>query len=257
MKSKSNVFWGMIIIGVGLFVLSNMMGLHFSIASSILHLIIGGLLIVYGVCAFAYREWKFLPFFTFYVGIGFIVFTLVIEPGLLGHLETIDSPWALIGPAAILAVGSSLLFKNVPEKEVRHSSKKEHSDNTYQRFSKTGEKNHFTEVMDTINIQNMMNSTITVATSKHFQGGFISSRFSETVVDLKQIKLVNDATLTIDNIFGSVKITVPENVNVKLVATSNVLASITEYGTPRYENNHYQLVVNVDVKFGSVEIHYV
>lgn len=256
MKSKSSTFWGIIIIAIGLFVLGDKFGPRFYFAGALMHLIVGGLLILYGVNEFFQRKLGFLPFFAFYTGLGFLMFTWIARTGLMWRLSDIDSPWSFIGPAALLALGTSMLLKNIVPNQYAKEEHIVYKVNDKERDDNLTEK-HFTETADTIDVQDLFNSSVIIATSKAFQGGFISSRFSETSVHLKQIELVQDAILTIDSAFSSVRLTVPKEMKVSVRPVKNIISSIKEYGEKPSLEASYQLVINVDVKFGSVEIHYV
>lgn len=252
MKTKSNIFWGVLLIIVGLFSLSRMLGVEIYIASSIMYILVGLFLLSYSLLEFTKKQWKFLPFFTFYSGLGFLFYVLIIQPKIIVSIANIESPWAFIGPAAILAVGSTVLMKNSRTKHVHRSSKKQ---TTYHQFQQEKEKNYFTDATDILNIQESFSSSLTVATSQQFQGGLVSNRFSETVIDLKKIDLKQDAILTVDNMLGSVHITLPRDLSIKIIPISNTFSSIEQYGEESETKRSYQLTIHIDVKFGSVKVY--
>lgn len=251
MKSKSSLFWGIIIIVVGILALINTLGIHIRIERIVLNSIIGGVLILYGITKFTQRRWTFLPFFAFYTGIGFILYVYLKYFSLfLGHIEY-RSPWMFVGPAAILAAGSMMVMKDkVKGKETIIDSKR----SEYYFYEENTGENKFTDTMDVLNIKNLFNSNVTIATSKQFQGGFISNRFSEATIDLRQVELLQDGILTVENLFGDIQIIVPKHMKVQVVVIENIFASIKERGYADEITGNQQLTINLDVKFGSVKI---
>lgn len=249
---KSNMFWGLVIIALGIYVLTSMLGVQFYIAAAVLNFIIGGCLVVYGLQNFVQKRLNFFPFFTFYLGLGFLFYTVISSVDSFILLSTeITTPWVFAGPAALLAAGSSLIMKSKNSQKIYKEAYR--SENTYTRFQQEESKNYFTDTTHVLNIQNSFNSSVTIATSKQFEGGFISSRFADTVVDLRQIELVQDAILTVDSAFGNVQITVPHDIKVHVVPMSNVFSSISDQ-TQNGPSAGCQLTIHASAKFGAITI---
>lgn len=249
MKLKSNIFWGIVIIGIGIVVLLNMLGIHFYFASRFMHLIIGSLLVLYGVSGIVQKRYNFMTFFALYVGIGFMLFASIAQIGFLWRLR-IDSPWAFIGPAAILAVGTSMIMKS--------SSQAKDKTMQYTKVNPTFEQsqNKFTDSATRLNIQDLFGSSVMVATSQHFQGGTISSRFSETVIDLRQVKADSGIVLEMDSLFSSIKIIVSKDMYVNVNRQTNLFSSVDKNKDVEFVEGMQQISVNVSAVFGSVEIEY-
>lgn len=247
MKSKSSLFWGIIIIAVGIMALINTLGLHVHIEKFVFNSAIGGILILYGIIKFVQHRWTFLPFFAFYTGLGTISFVYLKYFDLFPSQMEKSSVWMFVGPAAILAAGSMLIAKSFSKKETIIKRNKYYYDEEVRE-------NHFTEEKDKLNIQNLFNSNTIVVTSKQFEGGFISNRFSEATIDLRQVELVQDGILTIENLFGDIQIIVPKHMKVQAVVIENILASIKEQGQSDVIIGNHQLTINVNVKIGSVKI---
>lgn len=248
MKSKSNLVWGIIIIAIGVMALINILGVHIHIERIVFNSVIGGILILYGIIRFTQKRWTFLPFFAFYSGIGAVLFVYLKYFNVFPSQMEKSSAWVFVGPAAILAVGSMLIARSFSNKEITIKREK------YCYYDEEIRENHFTEEKNKLNIQNLFTSNTTVVTSKQFEGGFISNRFSEATIDLRQVELVQDGILTIENLFGDIQIIVPKHMKVQVVVIENILASIKERGQADVITGNQQLTINVDVKFGSVKI---
>lgn len=165
------------------------------------------------------------------------------------HLRGITSPWAFAGPAAILAVGTSMIMK---QSTIQHEQQ-----STMYNSQEEQSPNRFTTTEDRLSIHDMFSSSFTVVTSMQLQSGTITSRFSETVVDLRHTQLSGDVFLDIDVLFGSVKIIVSQDIYTKINSKANIFSSVNKNIDIPLRDGAQKLTLNTTILFGEIEIEYV
>ncbi len=138
----------------------------------------------------------------------------------------------LVAPILLIALGLFLIFKP-PH---RHRP-------TYEALSDA----------DTLDIDVSFGERSTVVTSKNFKGGYVSSNFSETRINLFQADSTEPMRITLKVSFGSVEILVPAHWDVQLLV-DNSLASVEDkrYMTGQMVTETRLLILDGSCSFGSI-----
>lgn len=239
MRSKTNILWGFILIGMGIFVLNRLLGFNTRIESEYVYILLGLGLISYSILELKNKQNAFFTFFTGYAGVFFILYIVLFQWTFTGgHMR---SPWVLLGPAALFAAGTvQILKKDKPS-----------STHTYKN---EGKRNTFTETADFINIKDTLSESMYNVDSKAFKGGKIESYLAETKLDLTKITMTENSNLEIQVVFGELIIFVPKQIRINIEQKSVVLAEIIESGEPDMILTNEQLNLKIDVKCGTVKI---
>lgn len=238
MKGKSSIFWGiMLVLGAVVLLVSRMGYLEgISFGSILLNIVLAAILIR-GI---------------FRRGFGTILFSLaflVIVNDELLHLEAI-TPWPVLGAAFLGTIGLNLLFPGF-----------KYGKNFIPRIGSGGHWRNGGTVNcndsngGVVSFDNVFGSTVKyVSGAVSFVG--IDNVFGSMEVYFTDACLLdNNASVTVEVVFGEVVLYIPASWKVEL-NTENVLASTDESGRS-VRDGVYTLYVGGSVVFGHLEIVYV
>lgn len=257
MRTKSDVFWGVVIVVIGFAIFWNMLGVNHVIAESVFYSVIGITLFLYSVSDFIRGGRGFRTFFTLYAAVMFLLYVTFIILGINIAQKDI-TPWILLVPVAVIALGSSMVFqkpagknvRDIKEEMMKDAEEKDKNDEENPREQVNG----FDPSHTYFDIRDNFTTSKNSVEAEAFTGGQITSYFSGTELDLTKLSLKKTATIQVESLFSEVKIKVPRYFNIELVTLSNVFGAIEEHGVAEEPLTLKTLTINVDVKFGSVEI---
>ena len=245
MKRK-NIFWGVSLIAIAIFIVVYQMGLisnEISIWSIVLGILFGCALIE-GIISLSF---------------GGIFFSLAFLWALFG--EAIGLPgasiWILLLAALLLTIGFSTIF---PKKKKEHEWK-EHMESMHQTFDTCGarevnENGEQTEASGNVSCYNKFGATTKYVTSSNFVSATLENHFGEMIVYFDNARIVGeDADIYVKASFGSVQLYLPRewrvenNINVTMGEVSEKNQSKST-GTPVVR-------LNGDVSLGDLKITYI
>ena len=155
---------------------------------------------------------------------------------LLGCRDLIDlrTIWKLIIPVVIILIGIELIFKGAFDKKAKEAIKKLKNSGQLKSSS----------VFFSNKTENYAGQT--------FNGADFSAVFGRLDCNLNGVYLERDVLIKINNVFGTVNITVPDAVNVTV--TSNSLFGGVTNRIPQNDANMLTIYIDAKCLFGSVEI---
>ena len=147
-----------------------------------------------------------------------------------------DLVWKLLLPAILVAIGISIIFKDViggkVNKEIKKLDEKRNDENQY---------------CATFSEQNVnFNGEV-------FKGAELTAVFGGVNCDLRNAIIESDVVINASSIFGGIDIYVPSNVKVK-VKSNAIFGGVSNKAYNKPEENSKTIYINGKALFGGVEI---
>lgn len=172
------------------------------------------------------------------------------------------TPWTLIGTAILLSIGFELLFPNKKGRLKKWSYQKNHPNLNFE-FNSDGigsgsnGSSNFQSVMkedgEYFNVENAFGDTARYIDSEHFRFAGIDNGFGKCLVYFNNCKVLDEATIEIDNGMGKTEIYIPGNWRIEL-HTDNGLGNINLNGTPSQNLSDPLVRLNIDNGLGTVDV---
>lgn len=224
MKNIGNILWGIVFIALGVIIGINTLGI------ADINIFFDGwwtlIIIIPSFIDFIKKGDKTGSF------IGIVVGVLL----LLGCQDIIDFElvWKLLIPIVLIIIGLSLIFKNSLKSSLRHELKK---------FDNKKNKKEYCATFGAqkINFDN-----------QKFDGADLNAIFGGLDIDLTKSEIINNSVVNISSIFGSVKIIIPADINVKVISKS-IFGGVSNKRI--YDNKSSKTIyINTTCLFGGVDI---
>lgn len=227
MKSFGNILWGIVLIGLGLIIGTNALGIT-------------------NIDIFFDGWWTLFIIVPCFIGLfkekektGNIIGLLIGISLLLCSLNILDFDliWKLALPVILVIIGLSFIFKDlfnhkVSEKIKKLNNKKENDGGHCATFS--GQNVDFD--------------------GEDFNGTDLTAVFGGIKCDLTKAKLKNDVVINCSSIFGGIDIYIPDNVKVKIRSTS-IFGGVDEKKKKQVEDSDvHTIYINATCLFGGVDI---
>lgn len=221
MKKFNNLLWGVVLVLIGLIVGGNSLG-------------------IINVNIFFTGWWTLFIIVPCFIGLfqesktGSII-GLLIGVGLLLACRDIinfDLIWKLLFPIILVIVGVGIIFRDTFRKKITKETKELNKNNDNIKSIFTLEKVKFAK--------------------EKFTGTNLETVFGGIEYDLKNALIESDVIINANAIFGGIKIYVPENVEVKIKATS--IFGGVENKVINEKKKSYTLYINGMALFGGIEI---
>lgn len=223
MKNKDNIFWGVLLIVIGLLVfLKSFDLLDFEI-------FFDGWWTLFIIVPSAIGLFKKEDKAGNVVGLGIGVLLLLSCQDILEFKVV----WKLIIPILLIGFGVSILFKDNISKKVKEEIKKKQKNDVPNYFASFGGQD--------VNLAN-----------EEFAGCDINAIFGAVTLDLRESKIKDDVLIKATSIFGGIDIMVPKDVKVKV----NALPIFGGVSNERHNPDGKVKTIYVDATalFGGVEI---
>ena len=226
MKKTSNILWGTVLIIVGLVIGGNALGIT-------------------NIDLFFDGWWTLFIIVPCFIGLfkekektGHIIGLLIGIALLLSCQGLLDFNliWKLLFPAVLVAVGVSLIFKDVIGGKVSEEIKKLNE-------NKTG----MNEYCATFSGQDLKFG------GEVFNGADLTAVFGGIECDLRNAIIEKDIVINTSSIFGGIDIFVPENVKVKVKSTS-IFGGVSDNKKHSENQDLHTIYINATCLFGGVDI---
>ena len=226
MKKFGNVLWGLVLIVLGLIIGGNALGIT-------------------NINVFFDGWWTLIIIIPCFIGLfkerektGNIIGLLIGIALLLACQDLLDFNlvWKLLFPAILVAIGVSIIFKDVIGGKVSKEIKKLNE-------KKTGEN----EYCATFSGQDVRFD------GEQFKGVDLTAVFGGIKCDLRNAIIEEDAVINTSSIFGGIDIYVPENVKVK-VKSSSIFGGVSDEKKHSQNAAAHTIYINATCIFGGVEI---
>ena len=226
MKKFGNLLWGLVLIVLGLIIGGNALGIT-------------------NINVFFDGWWTLIIIIPCFIGLfkerektGNIIGLLIGIALLLACQDLLDFNlvWKLLFPAILVAIGVSIIFKDVIGGKVSKEIKKLNE-------KKTGEN----EYCATFSGQDVRFD------GEQFKGVDLTAVFGGIKCDLRNAIIEEDAVINTSSIFGGIDIYVPENVKVK-VKSSSIFGGVSDEKKHSQNADAHTIYINATCIFGGVEI---
>ena len=226
MKKFGNLLWGLVLIVLGLIIGGNTLGIT-------------------NINVFFDGWWTLIIIIPCFIGLfkerektGNIIGLLIGIALLLACQDLLDFNlvWKLLFPAILVAIGVSIIFKDVIGGKVSKEIKKLNE-------KKTGEN----EYCATFSGQDVRFD------GEQFKGVDLTAVFGGIKCDLRNAIIEEDAVINTSSIFGGIDIYVPENVKVK-VKSSSIFGGVSDEKKHSQNADAHTIYINATCIFGGVEI---
>lgn len=226
MKKVGNILWGVVLIVLGLIIGGNALGIT-------------------DINIFFDGWWTLIIIIPCFIGLfkesdktGNIIGLLIGIVLLLMCQDVLnfDLVWKLFLPAILVAIGISIIFKDViggkVNKEIKKLDEKRNDENQY---------------CATFSEQNVnFNGEV-------FKGAELTAVFGGVNCDLRNAIIESDVVINASSIFGGIDIYVPSNVKVK-VKSNAIFGGVSNKAYNKPEENSKTIYINGKALFGGVEI---
>lgn len=225
MKKTNNLLWGIVLIVIGI-----ILGLNALEITSI-NIFFDGwwtlFIIIPSIIGLINDDDKVGNIFGLFIGLALLL--------ICQNIIDFDLLLKLFLPIILIFVGLSLIFKN----KVTTNIKKE-----VKRMSTSNKKtNSYCATFSSMNIK----------LDEDVEKYELDAVFGELNVNLSKQEINEDLLITACSIFGSIKIAVPNDIEVKLVSTP-IFGEIKDKRKKKPENKKYVVYVDATAIFGGVEI---
>ena len=226
MKKFGNLLWGLVLIVLGLIIGGNALGIT-------------------NINVFFDGWWTLIIIIPCFIGLfkerektGNIIGLLIGIALLLACQDLLDFNlvWKLLFPAILVAIGVSIIFKDVIGGKVSKEIKKLNE-------KKTGEN----EYCATFSGQDVRFD------GEQFKGVDLTAVFGGIKCDLRNAIIEEDAVINTSSIFGGIDIYVTENVKVK-VKSSSIFGGVSDEKKHSQNADAHTIYINATCIFGGVEI---
>ncbi len=243
MKKKKNIFWGILLIAVAVFLLVNQLG-FLSETIGVWSIILGVFFVGCGVDALIERN------------AGGVIFSLAFLLMIFGKTLGLPamSPWVILVIAGLLSMGISMIFPHKHKPHVNHDE----NWTAYEDPNQTGE---YQTVVDeekdeVIYCSNRLGATSKYINTANFKKAVLECSLGEMKVFFDQAKIVEGrAEVEVHLSMGHMEFYIPKEWNV--IQNANVsLASVDE---KNHAQTNGQPILNLvgDVSLGELTIIYV
>ena len=224
MKKTNNLLWGIVLIIIG-----TILGLN-ALEITKINIFFDGwwtlFIIVPSIIGFINEDDKVGNSFGIFIGIALLL--------ICQNIINFDLLIKLFFPIILILVGLSLIFKNKItniKKEVKRISNSNKKTNSYcSTFS-----------------------TMNIKLDEDVEKYELDAVFGELNADLTKKERNEDLLITACSVFGSIKIDVPNDVEVKIISTP-IFGDIKDKRKKQPENKKYVVYVDATAIFGGVEI---
>ena len=226
MKNFGNILWGIVLIGVGLIIGGNALGIT-------------------NINIFFDGWWTLFIIVPCFIGlfkerekIGSIIGLLIGIALLLGcqNILEFDIIWKLALPVILIVVGISLVFKDTFNSKINSEIKK---------LNKNMTKDN--EYCATFSGQDVKFD------NQEFKGADLTAVFGGVKCDIKNAIINQDVVINATGIFGGIEIYVPDNCNVK-IKSSSIFGGVTDKKNYKEISEGHIIYINATCMFGGVEI---
>ena len=226
MKKFGNVLWGLVLIAIGLIIGGNALGIT-------------------NIDIFFDGWWTMFIIIPCFIGLfkdnektGNLIGLLIGIALLLAcqDILSFDLIWKLALPAILVAIGISIIFKDViggkVNSEIKKLNKKRSGENAYcatfagQDVNFDGEK---------------------------FTGADLTAVFGGVKCDLRNAIIEEDVVINASSTFGGIEIYVPSNVKIKIKSTP-IFGGVSNKANTKADENSHTIYINGTTVFGGVEI---
>lgn len=226
MKKFGNVLWGIVLILIGLIIGGNALGIT-------------------NIDIFFDGWWTLIIIIPSFIGLfkedektGNIIGLLIGIALLLACRGVLDFNliWKLMFPVILVAIGVSIIFKDLISGKVNKKIKELNQ-------TKTGDN----ECCATFSGQNINFD------GEKFTGIDLTAVFGGIKCDLKKAIVESDAVINTSSIFGGITLYVPEDVKVK-VKSSSIFGGVSDERKYTEKTEAHTIYINATCLFGGVEI---
>ena len=226
MKKFGNVLWGIVLIGIGLIIGGNALGIT-------------------NINIFFDGWWTMFIIIPCFIGLfkdnektGNLIGLLIGVALLLACQDILDFNliWKLAFPAILVAVGISIIFKDVIGGKVNDEIKKLNE-------KRSGENSYCaTFAGQDVNFDN-----------QKFTGADLTAVFGGIECDLRNAIIDSDVVINASSTFGGIDIYVPSNVKIKIKSTP-IFGGVSNKANTKVDENSHTIYINSTTVFGGVEI---
>lgn len=226
MKKFGNVLWGIVLIGIGLIIGGNALGIT-------------------NINIFFDGWWTMFIIIPCFIGLfkdnektGNLIGLLIGVALLLACQDILDFNliWKLAFPAILVAVGISIIFKDVIGGKVNDEIKKLNE-------KRSGENSYCaTFAGQDVNFDN-----------QKFTGADLTAVFGGIECDLRNAIIDSDVVINASSTFGEIDIYVPSNVKIKIKSTP-IFGGVSNKANTKVDENSHTIYINSTTVFGGVEI---
>ena len=226
MKKFENIFWGILLIVIGVIIGSNALGIT-------------------NINIFFDGWWTLFIIIPCLMGVikdkektGSIIGLLIGIALLLGCQDILDFDiiWKLAFPTILVIIGLSIIFKDIiggkVSSEIKKLNEKRNGDNSY---------------CATFSGQNVKFD------NEEFTGADLTAVFGGVKCDLRNAIINSDVVINTSSTFGGIEIYVPSNVKIK-IKSMPIFGGVDNKANTKVDENSHTIYINSTAIFGGVEI---
>lgn len=226
MKNLKSIMWGIVLIVIGVIIGGNSLGL-------------------FDINIFFNGWWTLFIIIPSFIGIvtesektGSIIFFLIGISLLLGCIGLLDYSLVmkLILPATLIAIGLSIILKNIFNSSINNNIK--------EIGKKIDLKDGYTATFSGQNI-NLDNEV--------FRGTNLNAVFGGIKLDLRNAIIEEDIVINTSSIFGGIDIYVSDNFNIKIKSNS-IFGGVSNNKKSKSQDGVHTIYINAKCVFGGVDI---
>ena len=226
MKNFGNILWGIVLIGIGLIIGGNALGIT-------------------NINIFFDGWWTLFIIIPCFIGLfkdsdktGSLIGILIGIGLLLGCQDIIrfDLIWKLAFPVILIVIGLSLIFKDVFGDKISSEIKKLNENNN--------SKNSYCATFGGQNVN---------FDEEKFTGADVTAIFGGVKLDLKNAIIDQDVVINASAIFGGIDIYVPKNVKVKTKSVP-IFGGVNNKANISPDEKSHTIYINGTAIFGGIEI---
>ena len=226
MKKFENIFWGILLIVIGVIIGGNALGIT-------------------NINIFFDGWWTLFIIIPCFMGLikdkektGSIIGLLIGIALLLGCQDILDFGviWKLAFPTVLVIIGVSIIFKDTiggkVSEEIKKLNEKRDAENSY---------------CATFSGQNVKFD------NEEFTGADLTAVFGGVKFDLRNAIINSDVVINTSSTFGGIEIYVPSNVKIK-IKSMPIFGGVENKATSKVDENSHTIYINSTAIFGGVEI---
>ncbi|MGN1327458.1 MAG: LiaF transmembrane domain-containing protein [Clostridia bacterium] len=226
MKKFGNVLWGIVLIGIGLIIGGNALGIT-------------------NINVFFDGWWTLFIIIPCFIGLfkdnektGNLIGLLIGVVLLLAcqDILSFDLIWKLAFPTILVIIGISIIFKDTIGGKVNSEIKKLNE-------KRSGENGY---------CATFSGQDINFAGEK-FTGADLTAVFGGVKCDLRNAIIESDVVINASSTFGGIEIYVPSNVEIKIKSNS-IFGGVSNKANTKPSENSYTIYINGAAVFGGVEV---
>lgn len=226
MKKVSNILWGIVLIGIGLIIGGNALGI------TNINIFFDGWWTLFIIIPCFIELFRDKDKIGNLIGLFIGVALLLACQGILDF----NLIWKLLLPAILIAIGISMIFKDAiggkVSSEIKKLNEKRNGENQY---------------CATFSGQNVNFD------GQNFTGADLTAVFGGVKCDLRNAIINSDVVINASSTFGGIEIYVPANVKLKIKSTP-LFGGISNKANINPEENSHTIYINGTTIFGGVEI---